>query len=113
MRRGARPSALGRDNTVIGVVATNASLGKVHCTKVAQMAQDAIARCVYPSHTTWDGDTIFAVATGRWKEDKGSADEGLIGALAADVLAAAILRAIEKAETWGPYPAARDYSKKS
>jgi len=113
MRRGAQPSALGRDNTVIGVVATNAVLGKTPCTKVAQMAQDAIARCIYPSHTPWDGDTIFALATGRWKADKGQTDVGLVGALAADVLAAAILRAIEKAETWGPYPAARDYSTKS
>jgi L-aminopeptidase/D-esterase-like protein len=113
MRRGAQPRALGRDNTVIGVVATNAALDKTRCTKVAQMAQDAIARCIYPSHTPWDGDTIFALATGRWKADMGQGDAGLIGALAADVLAVAILRAIEKAQSWGPYPAARDSSGKS
>jgi L-aminopeptidase/D-esterase-like protein len=73
------------------------------------MSQDALARCIYPSHTPWDGDTIFAIATARWNSEKNAADPGLIGALAADVLATAILRAVEKAESWGAFPAARDY----
>ncbi len=109
LRAGGQPGSLSRDNTVLGVVATNAALGKAQCAKVAQMAQDALARCIYPSHTPWDGDTVFALATGRWLPGSGSTDAGLVGALAADVLATAILRAVEKADTWGPFPAARDY----
>ncbi len=110
-RTGGQPGTLSRDNTVLGVVATNAALDKSQCTKVAQMAQDALARCIYPSHTPWDGDTVFAAATGKWAPKKGAVDVGLIGALAADVLATAVQRAIEQAESWGPYPAARDYRK--
>ncbi len=113
LRTGSQPDSLTRDNTVLAVVATNAALDKAQCTKVAQMAQDALARCIYPSHTPWDGDTVFAVATGRWTPAKHPADVGLIGALAADVLATAILRAVEKADSWGPYPAARDYPAKA
>ncbi len=109
LRAGGRLGSMSRDNTVLGVVAVNAALDKAQCTKVAQMAQDALARCINPSHTPWDGDTVFAAATGRWAPAKGSADVGLIGALAADVLATAIQRAVDKAETWGDYPAARDY----
>ncbi len=114
LRAGGSPATLfSRDNTVLGVVATNAILGKAQCTKVAQMAQDALARCIYPSHTPWDGDTVFAAATGKWSPQKGAADVGLIGALAADVLSVAILRAIDKAESWGPYPSAREYSSRA
>ncbi len=109
LRSGGQVGSLSRENTVIGVVATNASLDKAQCTKVAQMSQDALARCIYPSHTPWDGDTIFAAATGKWAPSKAAVDAGLVGALAADVLSTAIQRAIEKAETWGPYPSARDY----
>jgi L-aminopeptidase/D-esterase-like protein len=113
LRQEGRTGFPGRDNTVLGVVATNAALGKAQCTKVAQMAQDALARCIYPSHTPWDGDTVFAIATGHWNSEKNPVDPGLIGALAADVLATAILRAAEKADSWGPYPAARDYPAKA
>lgn len=52
-------------NTVIGVVATNAKLSKDHTNKVAQMAQDGVARAVNPAHTMFDGDTIFALSTGE------------------------------------------------
>lgn len=113
LRRGGLAEAPARDNTVIAVVATNARLNKVQCTKVAQMAQDALARCINPAHTPWDGDTVFAAATGEWADRKGGVDVGLIGALAADVLGTAILRAVEKADSWGPYPAARSFSGKA
>ena len=53
------------ENTVIGVVATNGALDKAQLQKVAQMAHDGIARAVNPSHTLYDGDTIFALADRR------------------------------------------------
>jgi len=112
MRSGQSPRSSAPDSTVIGLVATNAVLTKTQCNKVAQMAHDALARCIYPTHMPWDGDTIFAVATGNWTGDGRAADVGVIGALAADVLATAIVRAVSQAESWGPYPAARDYPKR-
>lgn len=103
IRAGYNPGSPFSGATVLGVVATNAALGKAECTKVAQMAQDALARCIYPAHTPWDGDTVFALSTGAWR---GDADPGVIGILAADALAAAIVRGVTQAESWGPYPAA-------
>ncbi len=89
-------------NTVIGVVATNAPLSKEEVNKVAQMAQDGIARAVRPAHTMFDGDTIFALALGRRKIP---ADVNLIGAYAAEAVAAAIVRAVKAAEGAGGLPA--------
>ncbi len=88
-----------RANTVIGVVATNAQLTKAQATKVAQMAQDGIARTVRPAHTMLDGDTIFALSTGRRK-----ADVSTIGACAAEVMAAAILQAVKMSAPAGGLP---------
>jgi L-aminopeptidase/D-esterase-like protein len=104
---GHRPGTPFRENTVLGVVATNAEFDKARCTRIAQMAQDGIARAVSPSHTPWDGDTVFALATGQWKG--GSADVAVVGAIAARVLATAIIRAVRQAESWGPYPSAKDF----
>nr|WP_263323368.1 P1 family peptidase [Neobacillus sp. Marseille-Q6967] len=81
-------------NTTIGVVAVNADLTKAEATKVAQMAQDAYARTIYPSHTLFDGDTVFAVGTGG---EKMPVD--VIGALAAKVMEMAILNAVKSAES--------------
>jgi L-aminopeptidase/D-esterase-like protein len=108
LRKGYSPGSLFHGNTVLAIVATNAALTKTQCTKVAQMAQDAVARCIYPAHMPWDGDTVFAVATGTWKQRKGP-DVGAIGALAADALATAIVRGVLRCESWGRYPAAKDY----
>ncbi len=91
----------GRGNTVIGVVATNAKLDKVEANKVAQMAQDGVARTVRPAHTMLDGDTIFALATGER-----SADVNIVGAYAAEVFAEAIVRAVRAAQPVGDLPAA-------
>ena len=90
-------------NTTVGVVATNARLTKTEATKVAQMAHDGIARAVYPAHTMADGDTIFALATGRI-----DGDLTRIGALAADAMAEAIVRGVRAAESIPGFPAARD-----
>ncbi len=92
-------------NTTIGVVATNATLTKAEATKVAQMAQDGLARTIYPAHTTRDGDTVFSLATGAWE---GTADVTVIGALAADVMAEAILRAVRLAEGLPGIPSVND-----
>lgn len=88
-----------RTNTVIGVVATNAKLTKAQATKMAQMAQDGIARTIRPAHTMLDGDVIFALSTGARK-----ADVSTIGAFAAEVMAAAILRAVQMAAPAGGLP---------
>jgi L-aminopeptidase/D-esterase-like protein len=108
LKSGYRPGTAFRSNTVLGVVATNAPLTKTQCTRVAIMAQDALARCIYPSHTSWDGDTVFAISTGAWTPEN-VPDVGLIGALAADVLASAIVRGVRKAESWGPFPSAKSW----
>lgn len=92
-------------NTTIGVVATNARLDKARTTRVAQMAHDGYARAVVPSHTAADGDTIFALSTGTWD---GQANLTVIGALAADVVARAILRGVLAAESLPGIPAAAD-----
>jgi L-aminopeptidase/D-esterase-like protein len=51
-------------NTTIGVVATSAALTKAECTKFATVAHDGLARAVRPAHSLFDGDTVFALATG-------------------------------------------------
>ena len=88
-----------RSNTVIGVVATNARLTQAEATKVAQMAQDGLARTIRPAHTMLDGDTIFALATGERKTDP-----SMVGAFAAEVMAQAIIRAVQKATPAGELP---------
>jgi L-aminopeptidase/D-esterase-like protein len=88
-----------RSNTVIGVVATNAKLTKAQATKVAQMAQDGIARTIRPAHTMLDGDVIFALSTGARKGDVSS-----VGAFAAEVMAEAILRAVRMAKPAAELP---------
>ncbi len=88
-----------RANTLIGVVATDAALTKSEATKVAQMAQDGVARAVRPAHTMFDGDTLFALSTGRK-----AGDVTLIGALAAEVVVSAILRAVRFAASAGGLP---------
>lgn len=93
------------ENTTIAVVATNARLTKIDVTRMALMADDGLARAIYPAHTIGDGDTVFSLATGTWT---GRADSSIIGALAADVLAEAIVRAAAQAQSLGGLPSARE-----
>jgi L-aminopeptidase/D-esterase-like protein len=88
-----------RANTVIGVLATDAKLTKAQATKVAQMAQDGIARTIRPAHTMLDGDVIFALSTGARK-----ANISTVGAFAAEVVVEAVLRAVKTAEPAGGLP---------
>ncbi len=103
--RGGRAVFPTGENTTLGVIATNAILTKTQATRVAQMAHDGYARAIVPSHTTADGDTIYAIATNT---KSGAADVGLIGSLAADVMAQAILRSVRQATGVPGYPALRD-----
>ncbi len=97
-------------NTTIGVVATNARLTQAEATKVAQMAQDGIARAIVPSHTPGDGDALFALATGGLAAERDSDGFSVsqVGALAAEAVADAILRAVRKARGLPGLPAVRD-----
>jgi len=98
-----RPSS---PNTTIGVVATNARLTKEQVNKLAQMAQAGVSQAIRPSYTMYDGDVLFALSLG----DKAS-DISLLGAIAAEVVAEAIVRAILKAETLGGLPSVKDFVK--
>lgn len=79
------------ENTVLGVVATNACLNKDELTIVARMAQSGLARAIYPSHTPFDGDTIFALSTGTKPFDVLS-----LGALAQRLAQEAVYDAIRE-----------------
>jgi L-aminopeptidase/D-esterase-like protein len=106
LRAGARatPPRAG-EHTTIAIVATNAKLTKAQASRMALMADDGLARALYPSHTLGDGDTVFALATGGWN---GNADVSTVGALGADVLSEAIVRAAVMAKGLGGVAAAAD-----
>jgi len=90
-------------NTTIGVIALNADLTPAEAKRIAIMAQDGYARAIRPVHTPFDGDTLFVLATGRFK----LATEGRalalaqIGSLAADCVARAVARGVYEAESLG------------
>ncbi len=92
-------------NTTIGIIATNAILTQAEATKVAGMAHDGFARAISPTHTPSDGDTIFAVATGT---HDGPARLLVVGSLAAEVMADAVVRAARIATGLPGLPAAAD-----
>lgn len=79
-------------NTTIGVIVTNAKFAKTRLCKIAGMAHDGYARAIRPVHTTADGDSIYAVSLGELR-----ADQDIVGTLAAQVMAEAILRAVRAA----------------
>ena len=90
-------------NTTIGVVFTNAHFDKARLCKIAGMAHDGYARSINPVHTSADGDSIYAASLGDI-----AADQDLVGALSAEVVSGAILRAVENAEGAYGFPALRD-----
>lgn len=103
MAGGTLADLLAGANTTLAVVATNAALTKSGATKVAQMAHDGLARTIRPIHTHFDGDTVFALSLGSKQTDL-----SLVGALAADVLADAVVSAVMSAESLGGLPSARE-----
>ena len=84
---------------MIGAVAVNANFSKADMTRIAQMAHDGMARAIRPSHTQYDGDTIFALATGGKR-----ADLSTVGAFAAEAFATAIIRAVRASVSAGGLP---------
>jgi L-aminopeptidase/D-esterase-like protein len=118
-RRVALPPAENRapaTNTTIGVVATDAVLEKAEAQKVAQMAQDGLARAIRPAHTMFDGDTIFCLATARKKlpETQGvfvaphAQALNELGHAAADCVSRAIIHGILNADSLGGITAFAD-----
>jgi len=99
------PQTRPAENTTIGLVATNARLTKEQASRVALMADDGLARAINPSHTVGDGDTVFALATGRWA---GDVNVSLLGALAAEAMSEAIVRAVAKADSLAGVSSARE-----
>ena len=92
-------------NTTIGVVATNSRLDKEQATKLAQVAHDGIAMSVRPAHTMSDGDTMFALATGRTEAE---VDMHALCAAATLCTARAIVRGVRAAAGLGGIPAASE-----
>ena len=108
-----------RLNTVLAVVATDALLSKAECTTMARVAHDGVARGVRPAHTLFDGDCIFALATGTRPlaltateaYAAGPSRAALVNDLASaasDALARAIVHAVLTATGAGGVPAYRD-----
>ncbi|MHC5232604.1 P1 family peptidase [Brucella sp. LJL56] len=100
----------GGANTTIGAIATNVPFDKAQLKKIAGMAHDGFARTINPIHTMWDGDTIFALSTGKAKGVE--ADVTAIGAIAATVMAEAVARAVINADSLQDLnlPAYKDYA---
>lgn len=98
------------DNTTLVVIMTNAPLNRVGCNRLAQRGHDGLALAIRPAHTTHDGDTVFALATGRGPAPMGDgvgAAAGpfdFIGNVAVEVVAEAIRNAVRHAETVGGVP---------
>jgi len=81
-------------NTTLGIVATNAAFSKAQATKIASMAHKGYARTMRPAHSMFDGDTIFAMATGHVE-----ADLSVVGLLSARVMERAVVAAVKNART--------------
>ena len=91
------------NNTTLGVIITNAYFDKAALCKIAGMGQDGYARSIRPVHTSFDGDSIYAVSVGDVE-----ADQELVGSLAAEVISEAIIRAVMSAESAYGFPALKD-----
>jgi L-aminopeptidase/D-esterase-like protein len=92
-----KPHARVGGNTTIAVVATDARLTKAEAKRLAVMAHDGFARALWPVHTPFDGDLIFALATGRIPLANGALDIAALGAAGAAVMARAIARGVYEA----------------
>ena len=90
-------------NTTLAVIITNAKFDKTQLCKIAAMGHDGMARSIRPVHTSADGDSIFALSAGEVE-----ADQDLVGALGAEMISEAIIRAVENAESAYGYPSASE-----
>ena len=100
-------------NTTIGVIATDAVLTKVQAQRLAAVAHDGLARAINPVHTMSDGDTLFALATGRVALEDEAPGMTVLSTMAAEVAAQATVRAVLAARAIATaelsIPAARDW----
>jgi D-aminopeptidase len=106
-----RAKGLTPENTTLAVVATDARLSKAQCHRLAVMAQDGLARAIYPVHTPLDGDVVFAAATGQKELADPIYSLAELGMVAANVLARAIARGVFEAHALsfqGSLPSWRD-----
>lgn len=95
-------------NTTIGIIFKNGKFDKTKLCKIAGMTHNGYARAIRPVHTSADGDSIFAMSVGDVE-----ADMDMVGTLAADVMAEAILRAVNSAESAYGYVATKDFVDKN
>jgi L-aminopeptidase/D-esterase-like protein len=103
LRQGVVRRHFAEPNTTLGVVATNARLTREEAQKVAQMSHNALARCIRPVHTLFDGDTVFVLA-----HPEITTDLHILGLLAETVLQQAILNAVKSAHGLGVLPTYQD-----
>jgi L-aminopeptidase/D-esterase-like protein len=104
LKGGPDPGGRG-ENSVISVVATDVALSQAEATRVARMAHNGLARTVRPVFTPDDGDTLFALSTGSKTVDQATL---VVGALAAEAVAQAVVRAVEMATSLPGLPSARE-----
>jgi L-aminopeptidase/D-esterase-like protein len=99
-------------HTTIGVIATNVVFAKSELARIAQVANTGAAKVINPYHTPEDGDVLYAVSTRKLRLDGSPSqrDVTMVGILAAEVVAAAILRAVKMATSIEHWPAYRDYT---
>ena len=99
-------------NTTLGVIVTNIEITREELIKVSELAQDGMARAIYPVHTNWDGDVIFSISPhckNRIKLNLNSFDlVNYIGIAASDILIEAINNGVKNAESIGGFPAYKD-----
>ena len=100
---------LDRTNTTISCIVTNATLSKAQATKIAQMAADAYAHTIRPTHTSNDGDTIYVLASGALDAAASAAYPiDLMGLVATRALEAAICAGCTTAEGLFGLPSYQD-----
>lgn len=105
MKQGRLRGAFHAQSTTLAVIATNARLSKAEATLVARMGQGGLTQTISPVHTTFDGDVIFALATGQVQ-----GDVNLVGQAGTEMVAHAVLRAVRTATSLGGIPSYRDLS---
>jgi L-aminopeptidase/D-esterase-like protein len=98
-----RGKVVPRTNTTLAVVMTNARLSKIETNRVAQRGHDGMARAVKPVHTSFDGDLVFALASGIVE-----ASVDLVAEMGADAIAEAIRSGVRSATTLGGVPSLQD-----
>jgi L-aminopeptidase/D-esterase-like protein len=96
-------------NTTLVAVATNLLLTRGQAKRLAIMAQDGLARAIRPVHSPFDGDSVFALATGTMSDVPVTPPLlSAVGLLAADAVARAIAKGVYHAQSLGDFPSYKD-----